>query len=146
MKDAARIAGVSRPTIYRYVSEGRLSVTQDERGVKRVDPAELKRVFPGVSFETGPESPKRKTETGPDRSLEVELRGVRELLQVTRDELQAAKDRELKLLGVVEAQTRLLEDKRPKPTEAQEGPGSAGWFAGGILAALALVVAFLVTR
>jgi excisionase family DNA binding protein len=146
LKDAAKIAGVSRPTIYRYVSEGKLSVTEDERGVKRVDAAELKRVFPSVSFETGETgapSRKRQTETGPDRVLEVELRAARELLEVTRQALQSERDEKARLLGVVEAQTRMLEDRRTRPaqepaTGPTSGPGPVGWFAGGIFLALVL--------
>lgn len=151
LADAARIAGVSRPTIYRLVKEGKVSVTQDDRGVKRVDAAELKRVFPNASFETGETGAPvrtRQTETAPDRVLEVELRGARELLEVTRQALQAEREEKARLLGVVEAQTRMLEDRRTKPETppAQTGMGGVGWFAAGILAAVLVVIVFLVNR
>ena len=157
LKDAARIAGVSRPTIYRMVSEGTLSVTKDERGVQRVDASELKRVFPKAKFETGENLNSvrtRQTETGPDRVLEVELKGVRELLEVTRQALQSEREEKARLLGVVEAQTRMLEDRRTRPEPAQEntrgpesGPGDGGkWFAGGVLLAMVIWVALTVTR
>lgn len=157
LKDAARIAGVSRPTIYRMVSEGKLSVTKDERGVQRVDASELKRVFPKARFETGENLDSvrtRQTETGQDRVLEVELRAARELLAVTREALQSEREEKARLLGVVEAQTRMLEDRRTRPEPAQENPrgpesvpGDGGkWFAGGIMLALAVWVALTVTR
>lgn len=154
LAQAAKIAGVSRPTVYRMVSEGKLSVTQDERGVKRVEASELKRVFPQARFETGETGAPvrtRQTETGPDRVLEVELRAARELLEVTRQALQSERDEKARLLGVVEAQTRLLEDKRTRPAQdspptPESGPGPVGWFAGGILLALALWVAFALTK
>lgn len=154
LKDAARIAGVSRPTIYRMVSDGKLSVTEDERGVKRVEASELKRVFPKARFETGENLDsvrERQTETAPDRVLEVELRAARELLEVTRQALQSEREEKARLLGVVEAQTRLLEDKRTRPAQEgpqgpESGPGGVGWFAGGILLALAVLVVALLTR
>lgn len=154
LAEAARIAGVSRPTIYRMVSEGKLSATVDAKGVKRVEASELKRVFPQAEFETGETGApvrKRQTETAPDRVLEVELRAARELLEVTRQALQSERDEKARLLGIVEAQTRLLEDKRPRtaqePAQApQSGPGGVGWFAGGILLALALWVVLTLTK
>lgn len=151
LADAARIAGVSRPTIYRLVKEGKVSVTQDDRGVKRVDAAELKRVFPAADFDTGETGAPvrtRQTETAPDRVLEVELRGAKELLEVTRQALQAEREEKARLLGVVEAQTRMLEDRRTRPEAppAQTGLGGVGWFAAGILAAVLVVVVFLVNR
>lgn len=157
LKDAAKIAGVSRPTIYRMVSEGRLSVTKDERGVQRVDASELKRVFPKARFETGDNLNsvrERQTDTAQDKALEVELRAARELLEVTRQALRTAEEREARLLGVVEAQTRMLEDRRTrepaqeatKQAPAESGPGAAGMFAAGILLALALWVAFTLGR
>ena len=155
LKDAAKIAGVSRPTIYRMVSEGRLSATVDAQGVKRVEASELKRVFPKARFETGENLDSvrtRQTETAPDRVLEVELRAARELLEVTRQALQSEREEKGRLLGVVEAQTRMLEDRRSRPAQetpqapAESGPGAFGMFAGGILLALVLWVAFTLGR
>jgi len=136
------------------VSEGKLSATVDAKGVKRVEASELKRVFPQAQFETGETGAPvrtRQTETGQDRVLEVELRAARELLEVTRQALQSERDEKARLLGVVEAQTRLLEDKRTRPAQEapqgpQSGPGPVGWFAGGILLALALWVVLTLTR
>lgn len=145
LSQAAKIAGISRPTIYRMVSEGKLSVTQDERGVRRVEASELKRVFPESEFETGETGApvrKRQTETGPDRVLEVELRAARELLEVTRQALQSERDEKARLLGVVEAQTRMLEDKRTRP--AQDSPqGSAPGLSGWGRVAIGFVVGFV---
>ena len=151
LADAARIAGVSRPTIYRMVSEGKLSATVDAKGHKRVEASELKRVFPAADFETGETGAPvrtRQTETAQDKVLEVELRGARELLEVTRQALQAEREEKARLLGVVEAQTRMLEDRRAKPETppAQTGLGGVGWFAAGILAAVLVVIVFLVNR
>lgn len=164
LAEAAKFAGVSRPTIYRMVSEGKLSATVDAKGVKRVEASELKRVFPKARFETGEtareslnETNRDSHETGPDRALEVELRAARELLEVTRQALRTAEEREARLLGVVEAQTRMLEDRRgragpetpetpPPQAQPQSGPGNAGMFAAGIVLAIALWVAFSLTR
>ena len=151
LADAARIAGVSRPTIYRLVKEGKVSVTQDERGVKRVDAAELKRVFPNARFETGETGESvhaRKPETPHAELLEVELRGAKELLEVTRQALQSEREEKARLLGVVESQTRMLEDRRTRPETppAQTGAGAVGWIVAAIFAAVLVVVVFLVNR
>lgn len=151
LAEAARLAGVSRPTIYRLVKEGNVSVTQDERGVKRVDASELVRVFPNASFETtetGEAVRVRKPETPNAALLEVELRGARELLQETRQALQAEREEKARLLGVVEAQTRMLEDKRTRPETppAQPGSGAVGWIVAAIFAAVLVVVVMLVNR
>lgn len=42
---SARIAGVSRSTIHRFVKSGKLTVTEDRRGNRVIDTAELTRVF-----------------------------------------------------------------------------------------------------
>lgn len=45
-REAAKLAGVSKATIHRARSEGRLSGEKDDRGHFVFDPAEVMRVFP----------------------------------------------------------------------------------------------------
>ena len=52
LSEAARQVGVSRPTIYKYAAEGRLSVTKDRLGHKQVQLSELLRVFGELSAQT----------------------------------------------------------------------------------------------
>jgi predicted site-specific integrase-resolvase len=45
LSEAARLAGRNQSTIHRAMKAGRLSYTTDEAGERRVDVAELERVF-----------------------------------------------------------------------------------------------------
>ena len=45
MSEAAKLAGIGRTTLYRYVKNGRISVTKDKDGSPAVDTAELARCF-----------------------------------------------------------------------------------------------------
>lgn len=69
LSEAARQVGVSRPTIYKYAAEGRLSVTKDRLGHKQVELSELLRVFGELSTET-----QKTTKTDKDRDSFSSLR------------------------------------------------------------------------
>lgn len=78
-REAARIWGVSRATIQRHLASGKLSKTTD----KRIDPAEMTRVFgePPGRPGAGPISPGESVVSRPDVSaLEAEIAGLRALL------------------------------------------------------------------
>lgn len=140
---AARLVGVSRATIYRLVSEGKLSVGETSRGMKVVDAAELLRVFPSARLETGDRLEtvsERKPETAPDRDYEGELRVVREMLDQTKQTLDVERAEKARLLSLVESQTRLLEDKSKRGGEFNP----TQYLTGGLLVILVAVVAILV--
>jgi len=63
--EAARLTGKSTKTLYRLASQGRLSMSHDESGVKNVDTAELARVFGQL---------KRPGETPGETDMESRLR------------------------------------------------------------------------
>lgn len=156
LREAANLVGKSHQTIYRYVREGRLSVTKGPDGVQRVEVSELHRVFGNLNRVTGETVTSDAMSNGvtrQDEVLEAELKAARELLDATRQALRSAEEREQRLLGVVEAQTRLLEDRRPKaepdnsPTESDKSRLSdAGWFAAGIMVVLGIVLLSILTR
>lgn len=78
-REAARRWGVSRATIQRHLSSGKLSRTTD----KGIDPAEMARVFgePPGRPGAGPISPGESGVSRPDvSSLEAEIAGLRALL------------------------------------------------------------------
>jgi hypothetical protein len=50
--EAARMAGVAQSTVHRAMQTGRLSYTTDSTGKRRIDIAELQRVFEIKSIET----------------------------------------------------------------------------------------------
>lgn len=124
LRQAAAAVGLSRQTIYRAVSSGRLSVEQDEQGQKMVDTSELMRVFGPLQPRTDTETVQSDRERQPDATgLQGELAVTRQALQMTQEQLEAALGRENRLLSLVESQTRLLEDKRtPEAPKGSAGP------------------------
>lgn len=138
LREAAKQVGVSRATIYRAVSEGRLSATvRPHDGQKVVDTAELLRVFGSLkprqaetASETAPRDRPRQPETAPpsvayltaeDRRREVEIadrEALRAELDAARDTIrrleqqaQEAREREAKLMELAASATRLLEHR-----------------------------------
>jgi len=138
LREAAKQVGVSRATIYRAVSEGRLSATvRPHDGQKVVDTAELLRVFGSLkprqaetASETAPRDRPRQPETAPpsvayltaeDRRREVEIadrEALRAELDAARDtirrleqQVQEAREREAKLMELAASATRLLEHR-----------------------------------
>lgn len=143
LSEAARQVGVSRPTIYKYASEGRLSVTKDRLGHKQVQLSELLRVFGELSPETQKTSLSENTsasfsstrqsaktaETGNLSALLVELERAKaqlqskvmeaDLLRERVDELKArerySQEERSRLMAMLEQSQRLLAAPAPKP-------------------------------
>jgi hypothetical protein len=152
LRQAADNVGVARQTLYRYVKTGRISATVGHDGQKLVDTAELLRVFgrlqqpvTGETGETVTGDSLRQPETASVTAasaietarLQAELTAARGLLDMTQAELAAARNRESKLLDIVQNQTRLLEYRQ------QDKPASSStwwWIVMVIVAAAAAAV------
>lgn len=161
LRQAADAVGVSRQTLYRYVKDGRISATVGHDGQKQVDTAELLRVFgridgasPTATAETAARDSLRQPETAAETTatvaataekarLEADLAAARTLLDATRAELGAAREREAKLLDIVQAQTRMLEYRAPdKPVAAPASSSSAApWIALACIVVVGIVAA-----
>ena len=143
LSEAARQVGVSRPTIYKYAAEGRISVTKDRLGHKQVQLSELLRVFGELSPETQKTSLSENTsasfssarqssktaETGSLSALLVELERAKaqlqskvmeaDLLRERVDELKArerySQEERSRLMAMLEQSQRLLAAPTPKP-------------------------------
>lgn len=97
ISEAAKLVGRDRKTLYRAIREGRLSATTSATGQKRVDTAELLRVY-GPFSEQQDIRHSRATvstpqHTTPDATarlalLEAELRHARELLAVRESQIE----------------------------------------------------------
>ena len=152
---AAKATGLSKPTIHHAIRSGRISATRLDDGSYRIDPAELHRVFPPVSSVPvtigGTENGVRQSETPFERAvppvthdsvvqaarLEAELAGVRELLRVReeqiealtrahRDQIEDLRTERDKLLSQVDAAHRLLTHQTA--TQPNESVGRRGWW------------------
>lgn len=120
IKQAQELTGKSRSTLYRDMNAGRVSYRTESDGRRRIDTAELIRVYGEIGL---PETPQRDTPGQGDETLQVmsemvqELRALRAEVAGLKQELQ---------------EIRLLEHKRDIPgsvtgdvTESVTGAGDA---------------------
>ena len=94
---AAKVAGVSRKTLYRDRERGKLTVGKNGKGQPTIDVAELERVYGPLSQDNTPQSgtgKQHETHNG-DNVLQREIELLREqitLLKEERDDLRQDRD------------------------------------------------------
>jgi excisionase family DNA binding protein len=76
--EAAELVGVSKAAILKAVKTGRISATKDVKGVWRIDPAELMRVYRPVDYQVSAGTQTNNAESTDGLRREVEH--LRELL------------------------------------------------------------------
>jgi len=112
LTDAAKLAGVSRATLYRKLKSGELSATKRRDGSRAIDTAELVRVFgelqqPATSHAVASETPRDapdgpETPLGQVEALKAQLEGLKRENELLRRELADAKNDKSRLLAIVE--------------------------------------------
>jgi len=116
LTEAAKWAGVTRPTIFKALKSGRLSGRKDEAGEWRIDPAELERAY----------AVKQPDDTAGNAALsnpniaEALVAKDREiaLLREALDDARVQRDR---AMALAEAQTKLLVHEREKMAPTVHG-------------------------
>jgi hypothetical protein len=133
---AAKAAGVSKATIHRAIKSGKISATRHEDGSYTIQPAELHRVFPPVSGNSGDDTGVRRSETPAETAetaklavlnaqLEAEIAGLKELVRVHREQVDDLRTERDRLLGQVESAHRLLTHQQTTTTPE---PKRFWWF------------------
>lgn len=124
LTEAAKWAGVTRPTIFKALKNGKLSGQKDDAGEWRIDPAELERVYqPGkqgnVSGNTGLSVPDiAEAVAAKDREIA--------LLQDALADARAQRDRAMELAA---SQMRLLTHWQEQGASTAPRMGlRLGWF------------------
>jgi DNA-binding transcriptional MerR regulator len=135
IKEAARLAGVNRTTLYTYMKEGRISWETLPNGNRVIDTAELSRVFGTLRSLNTNDMPKNQhnqhTQTT-DSAREVSL--LQEQIEALRQHVQAAEADKADLRRRLDQAERraeraeeerrqvagLLEDLRPKSPASKE--------------------------
>jgi len=119
---AAQAAGVNRSTVVRALKNGRLSATNNETGERCIDTAELMRVF-------GPLKAAAQANAHP---LPMQAIGVDALIEVLQEQLrhatereQQGKERELRLLAMLEIEQAARRDMEQKLLLPPARPHSA---------------------
>lgn len=139
--EAARLAGVSRTTIYQYINDGKLSATGS-----RIDTAELIRVFGQISEQGSSDTTERQSghDLTPPEKLGyqgkiTELEGrVRELKQ-ERDDWRDRHDQAMDMLRSEQENIKLLQH-----LGSNSGPSNANLGIAVIVVALLLVTVIYV--
>ncbi len=145
LRKAADAAGISRQTIYRYAKQGRLSTVQLDDGTLAVDTAELLRVFGTLRRAvTDSETVARDSERQYEDSLRqphdaVTVAALQAEVDILGRQLEAAQERETRLLGIIEQQTRLLTHQTVP--EASRGRNWMPWI---LMALLTAILAYVV--
>lgn len=144
--DAAKRAAVSRQTIYKYVSQGRLSATLAHDGRRQIEVTELLRVFGHLHSPDDASSDKadarRMSATTPATEVILELERAKMQIQardtelallrerveelkareqLAKDQAREAQEQQSRLLGIVEMQGRLLAAPMT-PAKAEAAP------------------------
>jgi excisionase family DNA binding protein len=104
--------GVSRPTLYRYKDHGKLTFEKDGRKVV-IDSSEALRVL-GNPLSRGVTSSVYETVSGvtsTDNDLKSKVESLQAQVELLKDSLDHSRKSENELRGIVDRQTRLLEDK-----------------------------------
>jgi|APFre7841882590_1041340.scaffolds.fasta_scaffold24915_3 hypothetical protein len=147
---AARATGVDRTTIYRAIKSGRLSATTTATGERGIDLAELLRVFGPLPQVPQDETVALPHSATPEHTADATLiKVLQEQLQQANEREQQAREREVRLLALLETAQQVLQAEQqarreletkllPAPRPAQTGKVRV-WALVGLLA---VVVAF----
>ena len=99
LTQAAKAAGIARSTLYRAIQKGRISVVSQPNGSKGIDTSELQRVFGPLQSTTKPTG---QYDALPDVALlQARIDALERENTLLKDEIQASRARESKLLDVV---------------------------------------------
>ena len=107
LSQAAKEVGRSKSTIFNALKSGRLSARHNEKGDWAIDPAELYRVF----------APKDASEPHGEHGRTH----VNALIELLQEQLRDAKDRENRLLAMLEAEQQARRELETKLLPAPRG-------------------------
>jgi DNA-binding transcriptional MerR regulator len=94
ISEAAKLAGLSRTQIYRYISKGKVSVNKDDPNHPKIDTIELLRVFPKLHPTERPDTyTTERPDTAKKELLLQRVHHLEELLQERDKRLQEKDER-----------------------------------------------------
>lgn len=156
VSEAAKLAGVSKATLHRARSEGRLSASKDDRGHFMFEPSEVLRVFPRVSRESHESSHEAMRESHRDGDEAVEMRLKLANAERERDAAQQLAEERSRTIDDLRQRldtegeerrklTAMLTDQRPKQVqESRSGP--RWWLVLGIGLLVGGAIAWAITQ
>lgn len=111
ISEAAKLAGISRTHFYRrYINDGILSVSRNERGKPVIELSELLRVFNTLhgddpNIANGDKEEYQLSNTT-EAIFQEKIKGLEALLRAKEEELESYKEREKMLYRVLENKTQ----------------------------------------
>ena len=119
---AAKHTGLSKSTISRAISSGKLSAASKDSGGYSIDPAELFRVFPSNSSSNGSmgrlttpsETPVQPAPHQDTAALNAEIAGLKALIIKLEEQISDLKQQRDGWQEQAQASQRLLVDMRPR--------------------------------
>ena len=120
--DAATFTDTSKSTIQRLINSGKLSGQRNDSGHFEIDKSELCRFF-----NINPDRQFTASNMNQDASIEpkvvhhidatdkIVIKSLQEQLELTKTMLNESKEREQRLLGILESNTRLIEHQKETP-------------------------------
>jgi hypothetical protein len=132
LSEAARLAGVSRSSLYRALSKHRLSCNTDKEGRQWIDVSEIARVYPD-KFRSVPQNVPRHTmqqlvETAVQRELRERLSDKDALIADLRRRLDAEAEERRQLLVILTDIRGLLEDRTQAAAISKPSPWWRLWW------------------
>lgn len=121
ISEAARLANVSRPTLYKMLNSGKLTFTSTVKAgksVKVIDTSELIRVFGPLAAVSGRYTPSVKSDSVATVVNSDELQGLQhqiELLQLENSSLKEAVSSRDEHISSLRQAMQLLEHKNEQP-------------------------------
>ena len=133
--EAVQLTGKSDKTLYRHISQGKLSATRNAQGQKVVDVAELQRVYGDLRTENRSENTVenadektqeivRLPENAQPAPSEALLTAQQSEIEFLRGQLKVANEQTARLLSAQETLTLAL----PKPEPDPEPKGEKAWW------------------
>lgn len=132
---AAKEAGISKPSLSAAIKKGRLSAYKNESGTFEIDPAELFRVYPRKQEANTLANSSHLPQTNGKNSVSSDVsRSVLDLLLAERDKLLEEKDKTIKRLEDEKSEIREdLQDQKEQAKritlllENQSNKGAGDW-------------------
>ncbi len=123
LTEAAKMVGMSRVTLNEHLKNGKLSYTHDSEGKRRIDTAELIRVY-GDRIKTNVHNEQANVQVGHGNTreklslYELEVKLLREQLSDAKDQIRKTEEREQRLLDQVDKLTDTIKQIEHKPAGA----------------------------
>jgi predicted site-specific integrase-resolvase len=116
ISQAAKAVGKDRRTLQRHIKQGKLSCGVENNGSRLIDTSELIRVYGSISEHVAQDASRQGGQKSQHAAaiFEQKIRDLEQQVEDLRQDKQDWKQERNTLLGIVEKQTLLLEDRRER--------------------------------